>query len=279
MAELHNLTILVGPPTPMSLRLNQIVREERRALAASGLNAVPSRLATPALKKIAAPDSDPVQRGRDFAEAIGGGSAFLSAVGFLTLPKGAVTGSDIVPDATDLFARLGGPLSLHRSRIVVAVDSFPALCHAARSEAVDNGVRRTEWEQLYELEWLSLFAGIEKACPDAEIAILTPKGAAVRSPEVLSYLFGPAMEGLSDPYRLLDLSLDDTGRAVLRRMRAEENVRESTVADLYDSFAPRPAAEDVAERLGIDRLTGVLLEQRLEEDLATLSAHERMVVL
>lgn len=278
MGEAPDLTLILGPVTPLALRLNALIRAERAALETAGCRAWPTRLATPGLRSVIEPEVSPVERGRRFAELAGEGQAVLAAIGFFGHPSGGLAGRDLLPDLEMMLAALAGPLSLRPARVVFTIDSLPAFFLAANSDALDAKVRETPWETLYDLSWTDTALELLAALPNADVAIASPKGAAVRSAEMMGWLFGAASEALSDPFGLLEMSVDEIGRDALAKARASGVPRESTLGELYDTFRIGPDPKERTARLGIDKLTATLLDQRLDEDLHAIRQIDRVTV-
>lgn len=270
MPDAAALTLIIGPQTDLALSLNAVVRTGRAALGRAGMTALPSRLASPLLRRTLDPSRPFAERASDFAEATRPRPAFLSAVNFLGPPQAGLHRGEIFPDAEGALAGLSELTG--SARIVFLPDSLPAFLLASGSDVLEERVRRTSWETLYELSWADLAREVTAALPGCRLTILTPRGAAIHSAGALLHLFGAAAEALPDPQVLLRNAVDETGGAVLDRILAGGEPDEPTRAELYDSFARRPDPAVVAERLGIDRLTMTLLEQRFDEDLDAISA-------
>ncbi|NNE89457.1 MAG: hypothetical protein HKN27_15420 [Silicimonas sp.] len=108
------------------------------------------------------------------------------------------------------------------------------------------------------------------ALPDCRLTVLTPQAASVRSPKTLEVLFGDAAKTLPDPYALLRAMITETGHVVLDRVLAEGTPKSETLEELHASFSPQPDTSEVESRLGMDKLTQTLLNQRFEEDLEVI---------
>ena len=92
-------------------------------------------------------------------------------------------------------------------------------------------------------------------------------------------LLGDESERVPQPYILLRHLISETGHAVLDRMVERGTPDAETLTDLYQSFAVRPTLLDLRDRLGIDKTTAILLEQRFEEDLENIAKLPRVEVL
>jgi hypothetical protein len=191
-------------------------------------------------------------------------------------PQAGLARGELFPDAEVSLAGLG-PVA-KGARIVLAIDPLPAFFLAASSDPLEERVRRTPWEVLYELSWFDLLHEFVHLLPDTEL-IVTSTDAVGKAPKaMLTRLLGPAVEGLPEPHNLLRHLVSETGRAVLARVTRRGAPEPATLADLYNSFALRPTARDVRERLGIDKVTEVLLRQRFDEDMARIAALDRVEV-
>lgn len=281
MSTASDLTLFIGPQTRLSLAINAIVRGHRGAFARAGLNVRPGRLATPDLRKNLDRDVPLSLRRAEFAVAVGSGPAFLSAINFLGPPVAAFHQREVFPESEGLLAEL--PTLAEAARIVLSLDVLSAFFLAARSEPLEARVRSAGWETLYDLSWADLIEEVAFAMPGSEVLVLTPKGAALRSPEVLERLFGPAASVVPSRWHLMQAALNETGQAVLAKMIAEageDNAPSAeTLGELYDSFAERADPAMLGERLGVDKVTAVLLEQRFREDLDRIAAMPRVEVI
>lgn len=272
----QNLTLLLGPQCRLALGINKIVRQQGGALKAAGVRALPARLAQPLIRRNL-DTSEPLDTRLKAFSADTEGPTFLSAISFLGTPPVSLGERELLPEAERWLAALG-ELS-PRSHIVLTIDRMPAFFMAPRSAPLERRVRATPWEVLYELSWSDLIDEILVALPDCRLSILTPELAAVRSPETLKLLFGDAAAELPDPYALMRAMISETGCVVLDRVLAEGKPKIATLEELRKSFGLEPKQEDVHERLGIDKLTQVLLEQRFQEDMDAIGEMTGIEVL
>ncbi|MEM7631039.1 MAG: hypothetical protein AAF227_03330, partial [Pseudomonadota bacterium] len=139
-------------------------------------------------------------------------------------------------------------------------------------------VRRTPWEMLYELSWHELLSELVELLPDASFLVLSGQRVGAKLPELEARLVGAINEPLPSPHALLRHLITETGVAVLDRMLANEAPDAATLLDLYGSFAQASTLQERRERLGIDKVTGILLDQRFEEDLAAIETLPRVEV-
>lgn len=262
MSDLPALTILLGPQTPLSLGLNAIARDHAHALARFGLNALPSRFASPILRH--AIDDRPVDVRRiEFLDALPKLPAFLSAVNFFGPPHEGLAKHEMFPRAEQSLARLAEVAP--QMRVCLCVDTLPAFFMTAASDILEARVQNTPWETLFELSWADLALEIKAALPGCELLVLTPRAA--YHPDTLPVLGAGA---LPDQRLLLRALVTETGRAVLDRMVPAQVDDISVLSDLYVSFRAVASPVDVETRLGLDKITQALLEQRLEEDIARM---------
>ncbi len=271
-----NLTLLVGPQCRLALAVNAIVRQQRATLLAAGLRALPARLAQPLVRRNL-DQNEPLDARREAFSEDTEGPIFLSAVSFLGGPATSIGKRELLPEAEHWLAALG-ELS-PRSHIVLSIDRLPAFFMASGFAQLERRVRATPWELLFELSWADLVDEILVALPDCRLSVLTPELAAVRSPETLKLLFGDAAESLPDPYALMRAMISETGHVVLDRVLAEGRPKIATLEELRTSFGLEPQIEEVEKRLGIDKLTQVLLDQRFQEDLEAISEMQGIEVL
>ena len=273
MSTLPPVTCFLGPQTQLSLALNNIIRQHRAAFAKAGLSVVPSRIATPLLRK-ALDDRDRSERVAEFQEATQARPVFLSAVNFFGPPQAGLHQREMFPGVEAIVANLGDLGDA--PRIVMAADRLPAFFLASGSEPLERKVTATAWETLYELSWADLAQEIRVALPKAELLVLAPDTAA-RSGAVLDRLFGPAAHILPSPEALLEAVISATGRAVLKQQK--ETPEAGVLEELYASFATTPTLGEVTDRLGLDKVTQDLLDQRFNEDLAAITAMPKTEVL
>lgn len=269
MKDLPPLTLLLGPQTIASLALNAIAREFRQAFADKGMTVMPSRVASSLIRR-GLDDRPLAERQADLAADLPRKPALLSAVNFFGPPEAGLVKREIFPDAE---VKLAGLAELApRARIVLAIDPLPEFFLAAGSEALEGRVRRTTWEDLYELGWADLLREVIEMLPESPILVLTSKGLGSASGAVLARLFGDAAAALPDTQPFMRHLVTETGHAVLTRTLDRGAPDAAMLAELHASFAQRPTREDIAERLGIDKVTRALLDQRFSEDLVALRA-------
>ena len=269
-----DLTLILGPQTKGALALNAFVREAGAALAAEGVHALPSRVASPLVRRLLDARIPAVDRQRALDKAAHARPAILAALNTLGSPEAALKNGAFFPDAEATLEGLAPFLGA--ARIVLIVERLPALFLASNSDRIEARARATSWEVLFEFGWARLARAITEAMPKAELLVLTPKGMGQSSAAVLKELFGTVG---GDPNWLLRALINETGRAVLDRMGKEEPAPAQTLSDLYTSFADQPSLDEMLKRLGIEKITSVLLDQRFEEDLAEIAALPRAEVV
>lgn len=269
MSEVPELTILLGPVTGVSTSLNWLVRKYSGALEDAGLVAYASRFASPMLRRHL--NEKPAEaRALAFHEETAKRPAFLAALNFLGSPHTGLKAGEIFPNAEVSIAGLTAIAA--NARLVMTIDTLPAFFLAAGSDALETRVRRTRWEVLYELSWADLAREVKEAVPDCDLVVLTPDGAAVGGPHVLRQLFGNAADVFPDGYALLRAQLAETGQAVLDRLIKGGEPSTEMLDDLLRSFAIRPTKDDLNNRLGLDKVTATLLDQRFAEDVEAICA-------
>ncbi|MEO0915440.1 MAG: hypothetical protein AAFY31_00395 [Pseudomonadota bacterium] len=275
MTDLPELTILLGPQTRVAYAVNAFLRENRSYLGNRGIKALPSRLASPIVRR--AVDERPVEMRRaEFAEAVADGPTVLAAIHTFGPPQTGLVRGELFPDAEHSIAGLG-PVA-GQARYILAIDPLPEFFIAAASEPLEEKARRTPWEMLYELSWFELISGLVELLPEASFLVLSGRRVGARPQALETSLVGVMDEPLPSPYALLRHMISETGIAVLDRMLANGEPDAAMLADLYASFALTSSMQERRERLGIDKVTGILLEQRFEEDLLAIEALPRVEV-
>ncbi len=268
MEPLPDLTIVLGPQTRASLALNAHLRENRHYLTTKGIAVFPNRVASPILRR--ALDNRPeAERLAQFEKDVTPRPAILSAVNLFGPPHAGLANGEMFPDAEVALAGLAPFIGT--ARVVLAIDPLPAFFLAAGSEALEARVRSTPWESLYELSWFELVSELVDLLPDASVVVLTGQGVGKNLPRLSEMLLGQKIGDLPFPHTMLRHLVSQTGHAVLDRLAGRDMVEPATLEELHTSFAVLPTREDLGERLGIDRVTNVLLEQRFEEDLERIS--------
>lgn len=257
------LTLFLGPPTRHGRALNDIVRTFRDAMISAGLDAHQNWVAMKRLRAVAEAPHGMAQPLRREAPA------FYSAMGFLDSARKGLRNAELFPNAMNQLAGIAVAAEHGPLRIVFAPDPIPDLFMAEGAAGVDEAVRTTPWEDLYELSWIDLVESVRASFPGAEILALTHRGMALGGSGLRRRLFGPAA-GAVDARSFLREALTTTGRAVLGRIESDETPDEAVAGELYDSFALRFGPDECRDRLGLDRLTLKLLSQRFDEDIARM---------
>ncbi|MGR3515352.1 MAG: hypothetical protein ACU0GG_21520 [Paracoccaceae bacterium] len=275
MQPLPDLTILLGPQTRLSLAVNAHLRENRQYLHTRGIRALPSRLASPMVRR--ALDDRPLEeRAAEFKAATEGRAAVLSAINMFGPPQAGLAKGELFPDAELTLAGLD-PI-IGGARILLAIDVLPEFFIAAQSDALEDRVRKTPWEILYELSWYELVNELVALLPSAQFLILTDAGVGRDLKKLEATLLGEAAQNMPHPYTLLRHLINSTGTAVLDRMHAQGVPEEATLTELYRSFVAVAGPAQHRERLGLDKVTGILLQQRFEEDLEKIASLPRVEV-
>lgn len=276
-AQFPDLTVFIGPQSRHGLAVNLAVRDHRPAMIRAGLNAHPTRLASPALRSLVDPAKTLAERRASFDALAAEGPSFYSALNFLGAPQKGFRHSELFPEAESQLGGLAEVAGDRRFRLIIAPDALPELFLAANSDVLEERVRKTGWEHLYEIGWADLIVETHEALPGAEILVLTHPGTALGGDAFMRRLFGPAA-GETNQRLFLRECLNETGKAVLDRM-GEGAAPEDLQHELYRSFADRADAALCHERLGMDRLTRKLLLQRFDEDIAFIATLDRVEVI
>lgn len=275
MAKRPDLTILLGPQTRVSLALNAHLRENRQYLNDEGFVALPSRLASPIVRR--AIDDRPLdERLAEFQSATDAGPAILSAINMFGPPQAGLAKGELFPDAELTLAGLD-PI-IGSARIVLAIDVLPEFFLAAQSEALEDRVRKTPWEVLFELSWYDLVNELVALLPAASFLILAGARVGKSLPRLEETLLGSVAGTLPQPHTLMRHLISETGQAVLDRMLTRGHPDADTLADLHQSFALTASLADQRDRLGLDKVTSILLDQRFEEDLEKIAALPRVEI-
>lgn len=276
MASLPQLTIILGPQTRVAFALNALVRENRPFLASKNINALPSRLASPMLRR--AIDERPEdERLAELDESTRPRPAVLSAINMFGPPQAGIAQNELFPDAEVKFSGLAK--AAKGALIVLCIDPLPSFFLANENALLEERVRQTSWEVLFELSWFDLVREIVEVLPDADFLVVTGRGVGNNPSALIERILGGTSQDIPNPHALFRNLINETGHAVLDRMLEKATPEASTWADLYQSFALRPSKGETIERLGIDRLTGILLGQRFEEDLEQMKSLPRVEVL
>lgn len=271
------LTLILGPQSTGALHLNTFVRHAGSALASHGVRALPSRVASPLLRRCIDAERPYRERKADFDREVAPRPAVLSALNMFGPPETALARGVFFPHAEPVLGPIG-KIAGH-CQVVLVVDTLPRLFLAPGSDKLETRVRATGWEVLYELGWAGLARSITERMKAASLLILTPRGMALRSAEVLEKLFGPGITSISDPLWLFRQSVTETGHAVLDRLLETNTADAATLKDLYASFAVQPSLQDIEQKLGIEKITVALLDQRFQEDLDAMASLPRTEVI
>ena len=272
-----NLTLIVGPQTKGALALNAYVRNHAAALLKQGVTARPLRAASPVLWRSTNPERPLEDRRADFLSEIDAQPTVLCALNFFGAPDAALKKGALYPDPEETVAPLGQLAGA--CQVVLLVDSLPHLFLAPNAPRLETRVRATGWEALYDLTWLDMARAVTNLLPEARLTVLTPRGMALHSEALLQRFFAPAGALPGDPHWLLRQAISETGRAVLDRLTKDAVPDVATLEELYTSFAEKPGLDEIETRLGIEKITVTLLENRLAEDLDAIAALPRTEVI
>ncbi|MCV6594269.1 MAG: hypothetical protein OIF48_15050 [Silicimonas sp.] len=271
------LTLILGPQSTGGLLLNQFVREQGKALARAGVRALPLRRAAPLVRRMndgARPFRD---RKAEFLRETAQRPVVLTALNAFGPPDTAFLQGALYPGAEEILNPLGKMAGLCQA--VLVIEPLPQFFLAPGVERLEARLRATPWEVLYEQNWVGLARQVLDRMKAASLLVLTPRGMALRSPEVLGRLFGAAAPDLAGPHWLLHQSVTETGQGVLERVLAQKAAPPEMLAEVYDAFARVPSRDDLQARLGIEKITAELLAQRFDEDCATLARLPRVEVI
>jgi len=273
----RDLTLLFGPQSKGAMTLNDYVRRFTRPLAQHGMRAVPTRFASPLLRRCQNSELPIEDRKAEFDKATAQQPVFLAGVNVFGPAEAMLGEREFLPDVMPGIRQLGEIVGV--CQVVMVIDPLPHLFSAPVTQRLAARVRPIGWEALFEMGWVEVFSAISDAMPKADILVLTSKGMAVRTEEVLIRLFGNHGPPVEDPYWLLRQAVSDTGHAVLDRFLQDGSMTPETINDFYSSFAVKPDPKDIEARLGIEKITTTLMEQRFEEDLAAIEKLPRTEII
>lgn len=264
-----DLTILIGPYTRLALAVNASVRRDAGALAERGVTALPTRVASPAVRDLAIGEGAPDDRRSAFQNVLKGrSSAVFSALNFLGAPRAAIAKRELFPDMAAMCLGLAETLQ-SPPRLVLAVEPLDQFFASVGSEALARRVSATPWEVLYEIAWAELAGDIIASLPGVELCVMTPETALCRPHQLATVLFGDAADA-TDPETWRVAHLSPEGEAALAQLEPEQ-ASESILIELGQKLGNGPDDARMTSDFGIDRLTRTLLAQRFEEDLALMS--------
>ncbi len=272
-----DLILILGPQSKGALQLNTFVRQAGGVLARHGVRALPTRVAAPLLRRSIDAERPYRERKANFDREVEPRPAVLSALNIFGPPEAALAKGGFFANVEPLLNPIG-KIAGH-SEVVLVIDSLPAFFLAPESERLEARVRATGWEVLYEMGWTDLARAINEKMKAARLLVLTPRGMALRSPEVLERLFGPDVLTVGDPFWLFRQAISETGHAVFDRLLQQGTPGPETIRELYESFAVRPGLDEIEERLGIEKITATLLEHRFQENLDAIAGLPRAEVI
>jgi len=272
-----NLTLLFGPQSKGAMTLNDYVRRFTRPLAQHGVHAIPTRFASPLLRRCQNSELPLEDRQTEFETATARQPVILAGVNVFGPAEAMLTEGEFLPDVLPGLRQLGEIVGA--CQVVMAIDPLPHLLGAPVTQRLAARVRPIGWEALFEMGWTDVLSAISTTMPEADILVLTSKGMALQSEQVLTRLFGTAGPPMDDPYWLLRQAVSDTGHAVLERFLEEGSMTPETLEEFYTSFAVKPDLGDIETRLGIEKITTTLMVQRFEEDLEAIAKLPRTEII
>ncbi|MGI9389460.1 MAG: hypothetical protein ACR2O1_05320 [Boseongicola sp.] len=266
------VTLLVGPQTRLARALNDAVRTRRAAIAAAGVTAFPSRIATRALRAAMSDKTSDDHSYVSLASELSlhdGRPVFLSAINLLGGPASAFYRQELFPHAEQMISGPGTALSEVVSRVVTTIEPLHHFLMSLRVPTLHQRVADSPWEALYELSWSDLVSEICEAFPTSQVLVLSPDAAFVNASTVLFELFGVAGARI-DPAFLQRPHLTPNGQAALSSIRETKDPAPDILEELLAAHRDTPDSAELEARTGIDKLTSTLLEQRFLEDIRDL---------
>ncbi len=256
-----DLTLLLGPQTRLGRALNDIIRERRVELHAQGLVGYPSRVGDKAFRDFQSGNS------RDDVLAslgIGHGTpVLLAATKGLGAPANSFRRRELLPDAEAclaLWADLMDGIELH---VILTIDPLPTFFADMNHASANAAVAATPWDALYEVIWADLVSAVVDMLPDAQVTVLTERGAFVSAETVLPLVFGDAAAAVTAG-QLRSAVFPIVGDAALPQGRAK-------LSALFETTSRRPGDAWLKSELAMDGVTADLLQDRFVEDLKVIA--------
>lgn len=273
----RDLTLLFGPQSKGAMTLNDYARRFSRPLAQYGMHAIPTRFASPLLRRCQNSELPIEDREAEFDKATTQQPVILAGVNVFGPAEAMLSEGEFLPNVLPGLRQLGEIVGA--CQIVMAIDPLPHLFSAPATQRLAARVRPIGWEALFEMGWTEVFSAISDTMPEADILILTSRGMALQSKDVLRRLFGTKGPPAEDPYWLLRQAVSGTGHAVLDRVLKDGSMTLETLEEFYASFAVKPDPNDMEARLGIEKITTTLMAQRFEEDLEAIAKLPRTEII
>ena len=177
-----DLTLILGPQSTGALHLNTFVRHAGAKLAKLGLRALPTRSASPLLRRLMDSERPFRERRADFDRETVPRPAVLAALNVFGAPEAAYAKRAFFPKVDAVLGpvrKIAGPCT-----VVLGVEPLHHLFLASGSDRLEARVRAAGWEELYELGWADLARSVSDNMEGCRILVLTPRGMALRSREV-----------------------------------------------------------------------------------------------
>ena len=272
-----DLTIVVGPQTESAFALNSYVRKFAPLLKDAGVKALPVRASMSLISRVTYPSRPLAERIFDLQNDAELHPVTLCAINFFGPPESALKSGKFFPEPESFTRPLGEVAG--KARIILAVDALYKMFLAPGATRLEARVKVTGWEHLFDLGWLELARAVSVGFPEAELLVLTPEGLALRSEDVLARVFYRDKPVQGDPHWLLRQALTETGQSVLDRIFATSDPDEKILSEVYGAFRKEIPHSDIEARLGIEKITATLLDQRFREDLDAIAALPRVEII
>ena len=232
-------TLFVGPPTRLGHAVNDFVRLNTTQLRETGIFAVSNKTAIHALRSAIGENPDGAEIDAVLTAAVGR-QLFLSGLFALGRPATVLRDGAFFPEAERMLNGIAGALEGRIERVVVAIEPVHHLLLSVGRDEVVLQTARTRWEALYEASWVELVDVIARHFQGRDLVVLTPLATRDGTAPVLHHLFGEAG---------FEMASESSGATL-----AEEGRQKYKYIELMD-------------KIGLDRVTCDLLDQRFDEDL------------
>ncbi|MGI9395486.1 MAG: hypothetical protein ACR2OY_12625 [Boseongicola sp.] len=263
------VTLLIGPQTRLSDALNNTVRQYGDFIADAGVTAITNRIAGSTLRAAAAENLSDGERQATLESGLSlkdGRPVFLSVINFLGPPTDAFRQQELFPNSGRTVSGVGPAFSTMVSRVVVTIEPLHHFLLSLPSPTLHERIAKSRWEVLYELKWSDLVLELCEAFPLSRVLVVTPDAAFFGAKTVLSELFGTAGCEI-DPILLQRPRLMLDGQAALAQLHATNDLGPDILEKLFAAHRDTPDPAQLETRIGIDKATSKLLDQRFLEDL------------
>ncbi|MDH3691602.1 MAG: hypothetical protein OEU36_19340 [Gammaproteobacteria bacterium] len=263
------VTLLLGPQTRLTHALNDAVRMHGDFISDAGVTAITNRNASSTLRAAAAESLSDSERRATLESGLSlneGDPVFFSAINFLGPPADAFRKLELFPNSGRMISGRNSVLSTMVSRVVITIEPLHHFLFYLPSPTLHKRVAESPWEALFEISWSDLISELCEAFPLSRILVMTPDAALMCTRSVLSELFGSASCEI-DPALLQRPHLTLVGQEALTRLSATHDPAPEILKRVFVEHRDTPDSTELEMRIGVDKLTSTLLDQRFLEDL------------